>query len=92
MPRYTATIEENTLIYSQMGLMAHPVEFRWFVLGGNWDNGSNDGVSALNANNSLGNSNANNGARLACFLSHKNHTRTGPCLSAKNDATAPAGE
>lgn len=72
-----------------MGLTAHPVEFRWFALGGNWDNGSNDGVSALNANNSLGNSNANNGARLACFLSTKITLGQGPASWQKRTQQLP---
>ena len=37
-------------------------------VGGNWNNGASDGVSALNANDALSNSNANNGARLDYVL------------------------
>ena len=38
--------------------------FRSVYVGGNWDNGSNAGVSYVNANNSLSNSNNNVGSRL----------------------------
>jgi hypothetical protein len=39
------------------------------IRGGNCNNGSNTGVSALNLNNDRGNSNWNNGFRLAFYYS-----------------------
>ena len=58
-------------ISAQRMLYAGPSEFRAFgsssvlIVGGNWNNGASDGLSAWNSNNDLSNSNTNIGARLA---------------------------
>jgi formylglycine-generating enzyme required for sulfatase activity len=36
-----------------------------FIRGGNWNNGGNDGVLALNLNNGPGNTNSNIGFRVS---------------------------
>lgn len=41
------------------------VRARVLIVGGNWNNGANAGLSAWNSNNDLSNSNSNIGARLA---------------------------
>lgn len=40
------------------------------IVGGSWNNSSNAGVSALNVNNGVSNSNANIGSRLLYFYIH----------------------
>lgn len=44
---------------------------RWLMSGGNWNNGSNAGLGALNLNNSASNANSNIGGRLAMTSGRK---------------------
>ncbi len=44
---------------------------RGFIRGGNWNNGSNDGVETLNLNNTPGNTNNNIGFRCSRYSSIK---------------------
>lgn len=58
--------------------------------GGNWNNGSNAGLGALNLNNSRLNSNSNNGFRPALYHA-SNISLKGPCqCNLKKDAVASA--
>lgn len=66
--------------------MRNPMPLR----GGNWNNGSNAGLGALNFNNARSNSNSNIGFRPALDDARSNHfTECCPCISEK-DATASA--
>ena len=60
------------------------------MVGGNANNGSNDGLACVNARNGLGNANQNYGSRLNWYIFSR--LRAGstqePCLLAKNLAEA----
>lgn len=51
-----------------MGQRLHLQPTTALIAGGNWNNGANDGVRALNCNNYPWNVNTNIGARGACDL------------------------
>ena len=57
---------------------------RVLIVGGNANNGGNDGVGYVNANNGLGNTNTNYGARLATKALTINSDNVSPYLSTVN--------
>ena len=50
--------------YTEVGIRRN-ISGRWFIRGGNWNNGGNAGVETLNLNNTPGNTNNNIGFRCA---------------------------
>ncbi|MGN0138165.1 MAG: hypothetical protein ACI381_06130 [Candidatus Methanomethylophilaceae archaeon] len=79
---------------SQSFRTGHITNEPFSTVGGNWDNGSNDGVGYANANNTLSNSNTNNGARLT-FIHHNLTDHSGSGLTSwwndKKNLSVPVG-
>lgn len=63
---------------SWAGLYGRTTVGPFVLVGGNSNNASNAGVSALNVNNALTNSNWNNGSRLALVSSYHSPCMTSP--------------
>lgn len=70
--RITENSHSNAIIGRVESHLEPSVFVGCLIVGGNYNDGSNAGLSASNANNTLSNSNANIGSRLT-FVSHDSH-------------------